>query len=139
MSIYRLDHLNFITNDMQSTIEFYTKIIGLVHGNQLASASEGMEYFYIPNQNIAILHIGHANIVRNSSRFRQIATSSNESPTGVIDHFCLKCNLMDYDEMIVRLNDNKIPYDQYVHPDKKLKQIWVSDPNNVRVELSFCD
>ena len=138
MAIRRLDHINFITNNMSDTIEFYTKIIGLVHGDKLASAAEGMEYFYLPNHNIAILHIGQADIVRNSSRFKLVAKIDNNLPnTGIIDHFCLQFDIEDYELMENRLIKNEVTYEKYIHANGLLKQIWILDPNNVRVELNF--
>ena len=111
MTIRRLDHINFITNNMEATIDFYTKIIGLVHGDKLVGAADGMEYFYIPNSPIAILHIGDTNIIKDSSRFRHIAKIENGVVnTGLIDHFCLQLDIEDYVMMENRLIENKIAY-----------------------------
>lgn len=139
MAIRRLDHINFITNDMPATIDFYTNIIGLVHGDKLPGAAEGMEYIYLPLQNIAVLHIGDAQIIRNSAKFRQVAKIENNLlNTGVIDHFCLQFDFDDYEIMLSRLNDNKIACEKYEHSTGQLNQIWIFDPNNIRVELNFC-
>jgi catechol 2,3-dioxygenase-like lactoylglutathione lyase family enzyme len=139
MTIRRLDHINFITNNMPATIAFYTKIIGLVHGDNLAGAAEGMEYIYLPGQNIAVLHIGDAQVIRNSPKFRQVAKIENNLlNTGVIDHFCLQLDFEDYEIMLSRLNNNKITYEKYEHSTGWLNQIWILDPNNIRVELNFC-
>jgi hypothetical protein len=125
---------------MQSTIEFYTQIIGLIHGDKLVGAASGMEYFYLPNQSIAILHVGDAHITRNSSRFRQIAKIENSAPhTGVIDHFCLQFEMEDYEIMEKKLIENKVTYEKYEHSNMLLNQIWVIDPNNIRVEMNFCN
>lgn len=138
MGIKRLDHINFITNNMTATISFYTEIIGLVLGSKTASAANGMEYLYLPNQSIAVLHIGDANIMRNSPRFKQVARIDNNLPnTGVIDHFCLQFDIEDYELMEETLIKNNLNYENYVHSDIPLKQIWVVDPNNIRVELNF--
>ncbi len=84
---------------MSVTILFYTQIIGLVHGPSLANTSSGMEYFIFLGQNKAVLHVGDATIERQSTRFKQyakVSVNTNEPATGVLDHFCLICDLDDY-------------------------------------------
>lgn len=140
MPIKSLDHVNFITQDMPATIEFYTKIIGLIHGPSLANASSGMEYFYISGTKQAVLHVGDASVKRQSTRFKQYAkipVNNNESATGLLDHFCLIFDFADYEAMIDKLTENHLAYETYCAPDNHIKQIWLLDPNNIRVELTF--
>lgn len=140
MSLKSLDHVNFITKDMSATIEFYTKIIGLIHGPSLPGALSGMEYFYIPGQPHSVLHVGDATIERQSTRFKQYAkipVNTEEPATGVLDHFCLTCDLTDYEAMIDKLKQHHLDYQTYCAPDGHIKQIWLLDPNRIRVELTF--
>lgn len=140
MAIKQLDHVNFITEDTPTTIAFYTNIIGLVHGERMVGAGEGMEYFYIPGHKHSILHVGDAYQDGNSPSFRRLAkipADSGKLSTGLIDHFCLLRDIADYEAVISQLNSQKVVYETYCNSTNSLKQIWIVDPNGIRVELNF--
>ena len=141
MIIQRLDHVNFITHDMKKTIHFYCHIIGLVHGEHLSIDTAQSVYFYIPGDKIAILHVGSAKADKHQPKFKRLAdldeTQNGRFSTGAFDHFCLMLDDNDYSVFIDKLNKHVIPYQTYCHDDIALKQIWVLDPNGIRVELNF--
>ena len=43
----------------------------------------------------------------------------------------------EYDVFILKLEQEKLVYKTHCHEALALKQIWVLDPNGVRVELNF--
>ena len=141
MTIKRLDHVNFITHDVSATIHFYCSIIGLEHGNHLSIDTAQSVYFYIPGEKVAILHIGNAAADKNQPKFKRVAELNPDNKgcfsTGAFDHFCLALDDKDYDSFIDKLNTAELTYETFCHEDMPLKQIWVLDPNGVRVELNF--
>lgn len=143
MSIQRLDHVNFITQDMMATIDFYCNSIGLECREPLPLTSLKTVYLYVPNQDVAVLHIGHAQRVQNSAAFVRLAkipeNFAGDFATGVFDHFALLLDAADYEPYCQRFKAQGLTYQTYCEPDGTLKQIWVLDPNGVRVELSFVD
>lgn len=139
MPIRHLDHVNFITKDMPATIWFYTEIIGLVRGQKMSEIA-GSEYLYIKGQDRAILHVGDVGYDRQRGTFKWLAIfpqNEKDFTTGILDHVCLTTDISDYDNMINKLNTHKLTYETYTHTDKELKQVWVLDPNGLRVELNF--
>ena len=141
MAIQRLDHVNFITHDMKKTIHFYCHIIGLVHGENLSIDTAQSVYFYIPGEKIAILHVGNAKSNKGQPKFERLAELNEQNngqfSTGSFDHCCLALDDADYESFIIKLAEQNLPYQTYIHEDVKLKQLWVLDPNGVRVELNF--
>ena len=141
MSIKRLDHVNFITHDMPKTIEFYCKVIGLIHGQHLSIDTAQSVYFYIPDNDVAILHVGNAKADKKQPKFERLAELEKKHDgrfsTGAFDHFCLALDDEDYVIYIDKLEKTHIPYQTYCHEDMPLKQLWLLDPNGVRVELNF--
>lgn len=140
MAIKKLDHVNFITEDMPATIAFYTNTVGLIHGERMVGADEGMEYFYIPGHTHSVLHVADVNKGGKSPAFHRLAkvpSAKDTLSTGTIDHFCLLQDLADYEAVIAKLNTQKVIYETYCHPGDKLKQIWIIDPSGLRVELNF--
>ncbi|NNM58387.1 MAG: hypothetical protein HKM04_01045 [Legionellales bacterium] len=141
MSIRRLDHVNFITHDMPATKDFYCNIIGLVQGDNLSIDTAKSAYFYIEGQDYAVLHIGDAKGDKKQPKFRRFAelpeNHNGTFSTGAADHFCLALDQDDYQPMIEKLKLRQVNYQTYCHQDISLKQIWLFDPNGVRVELNF--
>tara|TARA_Y100000588_G_scaffold315592_1_gene343774 strand:- start:725 stop:1183 length:459 start_codon:yes stop_codon:yes gene_type:complete len=141
MGIKRLDHVNFVTHDPQATIGFYCDVIGLSLGNKLSIDTSQSLYFYIPGSSIAILHVGNAKAGNNQPKFKRFADLDSQHSgtfsTGALDHFCLAVDMNDYDLFIKRFDMKKLDYQTYCHEDMALKQIWLLDPNGVRVELNF--
>ena len=139
--IKRLDHVNFVTHDPEATIYFYCKVIGLVLGEQLSIDTSKSLYFYIPGQEVAILHIGNAKGEKQQPKFERLAELDGQHQgqfsTGSFDHFCLAVDFNDYDAFIFKLEQEKLVYKTHCHEELALKQIWVLDPNGVRVELNF--
>lgn len=141
MGIKRLDHVNFVTHDPQATIAFYCDVIGLSLGDKLSIDTSQSLYFYIPGSSIAILHVGNTKADKNQPKFKRLADLGNQHQgmfsTGAFDHFCLAVDMGDYDLFIKRFDAKKMDYETYCHKDMALKQIWLLDPNGVRVELNF--
>lgn len=141
MGIKRLDHVNFITHNPQATIEFYCEVIGLKLGERLSVDTSQSLYFYLPGTSIAILHIGNAATAKEQPKFKRLAdldhNHSGDFSTGAFDHFCLAVDMADYELFIIRFESKKLNYQTYCHNDTALKQIWLLDPNGVRVELNF--
>ena len=141
MAIKRLDHVNFVTHDPQETITFYTEIIGLILGDKLNIDTSNSLYFYILGSYIAILHIGNAKANKIQPKFKRFADLESEHQgafsTGAFDHFCLAVDIGDYELFLKRFDAKEIDYQTYCHEDMTLKQIWLLDPNGVRVELNF--
>lgn len=141
MGIKRLDHVNFITHDMNKTIRFYCDVIGLVVGEHLSIDTTQSVYFYIPGETIAILHVGNAKTSKQQPKFKRLADldekQSGRFSTGAFDHFCLALDKEDYEPVIEKLTQKFISFQTYCHDDIALKQIWLLDPNGVRVELNF--
>lgn len=141
MVMRRLDHVNFVTHDLPATRTFYCDIIGLVQGENLSIDTAKSAYFYIPGEDVAILHVGDAKQNKSQPRFQRLAELSEKNDgtfsTGSLDHFCLLFDRADYEPRINKLIRYEIPYQTYCHEDESLNQIWLLDPNGVRVELNF--
>jgi catechol 2,3-dioxygenase-like lactoylglutathione lyase family enzyme len=141
MPVKKLDHVNFVTADMSATIAFYQDIIGLRRGKQMSAAASGTEYFYIGEEKRSILHITDAHSPKNQPSFKRYAETAENNKgnfsTGSFDHFCLLMDLNDYEEMLTKIKKHNLTHDVYCHENSPIKQIWVLDPNGVRVELSF--
>ena len=118
-TINAIDHYTIRTGDIRATIRFYVDILGLRDGARPPFTSAG-----------AWLYGGDAPIVH-------LVGADGDIPagTGPIDHIAFSAH--DYDGFTKRLRELKIPHDPRHVPDRDLRQIFLTDPNGIKVELIF--
>jgi hypothetical protein len=54
--------------------------------------------------------------------------------TGAVDH--LAFNGQDYDEIVARLEQCAVPFARNDRPGTGLRQVFLCDPNGVRIEIN---
>lgn len=127
-----LDHVNIVTPRMDETCAFYTALFDL-------ERRDGP--MQLPPDQVQWLHdkAGHPIFHINAEGFGGVhaVAGPEQSPTGHINHVALACT--DLADMLGRLDALDIPY-RTVRFDKiGLTQVFVSDPNDVLLELGFRD
>ena len=55
MPVFELNHFALLTHDMEATIEFYTKYVGLEYGPCLEGGYG--KFLYIPGTDHAVVHL----------------------------------------------------------------------------------
>ncbi len=114
-----LDHINVETTDLDSSVHFYETVLGLQVGWRPAFDVPGA-WVYAGDQ--PIFHL----VVR---------PAVNPPPTGPIHHVAVKARNLE--AMTARLDEFGIPYTKQVVPDLTVTQLFVDDPNGVKLELNF--
>ena len=119
MTIKALDHVNIETADLAGTVAFYTEVIGLSEGPRPSISRPG-----------AWLYCGERPVIHLMQ-----AEAGQEASTGPIDHVAFEAE--DFDGMAARLGARGLSYSTNELPDISLRQIFVRDPNGVKIELNF--
>jgi catechol 2,3-dioxygenase-like lactoylglutathione lyase family enzyme len=131
MAVAGLDHVNIIASDLDATIAFYTGVLGLTEdpnsvlvkmgrrGAWMCDAS-GRPIIHIQGFEPSLHHANEAGLV---------------TPTGAIDHVALQC--AGFAAMLENLA--ALGLDHQINDRKygDLRQIFVTDPDNVKLELNF--
>jgi catechol 2,3-dioxygenase-like lactoylglutathione lyase family enzyme len=114
----RLQHVNIRTSDLQATIDFYTRVIGLTLGERPDFSFAGA-WLYDDMQ--PAVHL------------REVAEGTAQAGN-TVDHFAFEVGALD--EAISRLDHLGIAYSgpKYL-PGTKMRQCFLRDPNGVIVEL----
>lgn len=128
MQVKGLDHVNIIANDLDETASFYEKLLGFRRGETPGTAMGFKGAWLLDAADRPIIHLmafhqdRHAGLDRGSA-------------TGSIDHVALACQ--DFAGTLRRCDDLGIAHSVNDRKYGDLRQIFVTDPNNVKLELNF--
>jgi catechol 2,3-dioxygenase-like lactoylglutathione lyase family enzyme len=128
MLLGQLFHTAIRTADLDTTVRFYTEVLGMLvaerppigfPGAWLKPAQAGAD---------ATFHIYAGDAARE-------ADGSVQAGTGAIDHLSVVCQ--GYDEFRARFESFGLPYRENLVPGTPLWQLFIHDPNGVQLELTF--
>jgi len=128
MQVNGLDHVNIVTADLDGTARFYANVLGL-RTEKSPNAPPGFDGRWLYDASgRAIIHLMAHMSDRHGAR-------DPAASTGHIDHVAFACE--DFAGMIRRCEE--LGVDHRVNDGKfgSLRQVFVTDPNNVVLELNF--
>lgn len=122
MSVNGLDHVNVRTRDMAETVAFYRDVLGFVAGAPPNGLDPARITWMYDGDGRALFHLTRAD--------GDVADS-----TGAVDHVALDCS--GHAAMVAHLEALGVAYRLNEVASIDLKQIFVTDPGGVRLELNF--
>jgi len=128
MAISKLDHCSVRTTDMEATRRFYEDIVGLKAGPRPNFSFPGL---WLYGGDSPLVHV----IGEGGARELSGATQAGVAATGNFDHIAFLAS--DLAEMRERLDRANVPYRHQTVPGRAVEQIFLTDPNGIRVELNF--
>jgi catechol 2,3-dioxygenase-like lactoylglutathione lyase family enzyme len=121
MNALSLDHYNIYCKDLAASLHFYERYVGLHEGARPPLPFPGA-WLYADEK--PILHL-----IAESGRL--------DEGSGAIDHISINCSGIR--SAIDRIKADNMPLDVRLVPGLPLQQIFLSDPDNVLIELNFRD
>jgi catechol 2,3-dioxygenase-like lactoylglutathione lyase family enzyme len=122
MSIGVLDHYNVSTRKLGETIRFYEEVLGLKNGPRPPFDFPGA---WIYSEGHPVLHINDIS-----------PTDKEQRPdSGVIDHIAFGSR--GFEAMKRHLTEKGVPFRENQVPNSPRRQLFVTDPNNVLIELNY--
>lgn len=119
MRISGMNHFTVLCNDLESTVGFYQKVLGLTTGFRPDLGFPGA-WMYVDDH--PILHIVADKPV-------------SDLKTGVIDHMAFTGH--DLPAFVDHLNRLGIQYQHRQQVESNIWQVFFFDPNGARVEVDF--
>jgi catechol 2,3-dioxygenase-like lactoylglutathione lyase family enzyme len=120
MTVKLLDHVNIHTSDLAGTLDFYAEVIGLQPGARPTTIGRPGAWLYCDGR--PLIHL-----IENQE--------SSTGSTGPIDHIAFETE--GYDDVAAKLTDRGMEFLAKELPDFQIRQIFVHDPNGVKLELNF--
>jgi catechol 2,3-dioxygenase-like lactoylglutathione lyase family enzyme len=123
-----LDHVNIRTSDVPGTVRFFSEVLGLTAGEAPGMNADEFAWMFTS----AGAPIFHVQLERADSLAPGL---SNREGTGPIDHIALDCT--GHDLVVAKLTALGFPYRLNEVASAGLRQIFVFEPNGIRLELNF--
>jgi catechol 2,3-dioxygenase-like lactoylglutathione lyase family enzyme len=122
MSVGVLDHYNVSTRNLRDTVRFYEEVLGLVNGPRPPFDFPGA---WLYSEGHPVLHLNDIS-----------PTDKPQRPdSGVIDHVAFGSR--GFEAIKQHLTRKGVPFRANEVPNSTRRQIFVTDPNNVLIELNF--
>ena len=123
MAVERLDHYTIRTADLDATRCFYTEVLGLSVGPRPAFTFPGLWLYGGIHALVHVVGVEPAGVAR------------ADDGTGRLDHVAFMGS--DVKTMRERFRASGVPFQERIVPTLNLEQLFVRDPNGIKVELNF--
>lgn len=133
MPIEELQHFLVQTEDLEATKDWYVDVLGLKVGPH-PDFGFPVYWLYIGDKDVLHLTIGGTAV--SEARMEYLGQQSDATHgTGVLDHVAFHATGLD--AMIAHLEAKKIQFTRRQVNEQALVQLFLIDPNGLKVELNF--
>jgi len=133
MPLSHLEHFLIQTADMKKTRDWYVEVLGMREGHT-PDFKFPVCWLYIGERDV--LHIAEGGKNVSSNRMQYLGQQSDATEgSGVIDHVAFRATGLH--DMLVHLKRMKVDFKTRRVSDQGLFQLFMFDPNGVKVELNF--
>lgn len=133
MALTRLDHFSVRTTDVSATQAFYENVLGLRNGPRPDFPFPGA-WLYQGDQ--AVVHVIGVDPKDSSGLMDYLGSRGDgEAGTGNFDHIAFTAN--DLEGMRKHFEASGVSFKERSVPGLALRQIFLTDPNGLTVELNF--
>ena len=135
MPLSYLEHFLIQTADIEATCDWYERILGMRRG-PTPDFKFPVQWLYVGERDV--LHVTQGGADTSENRKRYLGQQSEAlSGSGVIDHVAFRCTGLA--EMLQRLRAAQVRFTERMVDDQGLYQLFLQDPNGVKVELNFAN
>ena len=132
MPLTKIEHYLVLTDDIDATRDFYVEALGMQVGFRPPLGFPG-HWVYIGDT--PVIHIAEWVTYTARSKDRGMHVSTRASGTGPVDHIAFAAQ--DYDEVLARLQRLGVAVRINDNPGNIVRQLFVFDPNGVKIEINF--
>jgi catechol 2,3-dioxygenase-like lactoylglutathione lyase family enzyme len=133
MPLSHIEHFLLQTSDMEATREWYTKVLGMRVGPN-PDFKFPVFWLYLGDKDVVHVTEGGAKVSENRRKYVGQESQATHG-SGAIDHIAFRATGLR--EMIAHLRSLKVDFKQRQVDDQGLYQLFMFDPNGVKVELNY--
>ena len=133
MPVSHLEHFLIQTDDIERTCDWYVRVLGFRIGPS-PDFRFPVKWLYLGERDV--IHVCEGGAGVSEARRRYLGQQSQDlRGSGVIDHVAFRCTGLD--AMLARLEAAGVEFNERQVDDQALYQLFLFDPNGVKVELNF--
>ncbi len=135
MPVNHIEHILIQTADMAATRDWYVRVLGMREGPH-PDFKFPVCWLYLGDADV--VHITQGGKAVTDNRKQYLGQQSDAvHGSGVVDHIAFRCaGLRD---MLAHLKRERVEFRQRQVNDQGLYQLFLLDPNGVKIELNFAN
>ncbi len=133
MPLVHMEHFLIQSEDIEATKDWYVKVLGMKVGPH-PDFRFPVYWLYVGERDVLHLTQGGANVSENRMTYLGQESQATQG-SGVIDHVAFRATGLD--DMIAHLQRLGIAFKERRVNDQGLYQLFLFDPNGVKIELNF--
>ena len=133
MPLMHLEHFLIQTVDLDGTRDWYVEVLGMVSGPH-PDFKMPVHWMYVGDEPVLHLAEGGLDVSENRKKFLG-QQSTATSGSGVVDHVAFRATGLK--DMMTHLDVKGIDYTKRQVDEQGLFQLFLMDPNDVKIELNF--
>jgi len=135
MPLRHIEHVLIQTTDMAATRDWYVRVLGFRVGPN-PDFKFPVCWLYLGDQDVIHVTEGGGQVSENRKRYVGQESAATQG-SGVIDHVAFRCAGLA--QMLEHLTTLGVPFKRRQVDDQGLYQLFMFDPNGVKVELNFAN
>ena len=133
MPLSHLEHFLIQTDDLEATRDWYVDVLGMVEGPH---PDFGFPVCWLYLGEEPVLHLTAGGVAVSDNRLKYLGQQSTATRgSGVVDHVAFRATGLA--DMMARLDARGVDYARRQVDDQELFQLFLTDPNGVKIELNF--
>lgn len=133
MPLSHLEHFLIQSTDIEATRNWYVEVLGLKEGYH-PDFKFPVVWLYIGDKDV--IHITQGGKDVGDNRRQYLGQQSDAlHGSGVVDHLAFRCTGLQ--DMMEHLRRKNVQFRQRMVSDQGLFQLFLIDPNGVKIELNF--
>ena len=133
MPLSHLEHFLIQTADIEATRDWYVNVLGFREGPH-PDFKFPVVWLYLGEQDVVHLTQGGKNVSENRKAYLGQQSEALHG-SGLVDHMAFRCTGLH--DMMAHLQKNKVEFRKRMVSDQGLFQLFLLDPNGVKIELNF--
>ena len=135
MPLSHIEHVLIQTADMAATRDWYVRVLGFRVGPS-PDFKFPVCWLYLGEQDVIHVTEGGANVSENRKRYVGQDSQATQG-SGAIDHVAFRCTGLR--AMLAHLRAEGVAFRERQVNDQGLYQLFLHDPNGIKVELNFAN
>jgi catechol 2,3-dioxygenase-like lactoylglutathione lyase family enzyme len=131
MTVTAMEHVLVLSDDIEATRDFYCSVVGLRIGERPALEFPG---YWLYAGSTPCLHVAERRAYSSHAAHLGLEVPRESPGPGPVDHIAFSAS--DYDALSARLQSNRVVAVRNTIPGGGPRQVFIDDPNGVRVEIN---